>query len=155
LPAKRVSLRGQSIVPIKTDYEIMAAIDPLPENPTNSDLANGITQLHNCLEDLRLKNNKRLFAIERQMKTQSALTKDIRSNQKLIAQAFSITDKDGDVIKSRDKTVAMMTQREVIIKIVIATGSSLSAVFIIWKIIWTVYPFVWHALQALNHVVTR
>lgn len=126
----------------------MAAVTPLPRNPSNSDLAKGIEQLHECLEDHRENSKKNTETVKAEIDLVNAKLEGLAANQTTLLTALNIVHKDNEAaVKS--KPLALMGQGEAFVKL----GGALSAIFVIWKLIGIALPYAWAFLKALNNSV--
>jgi len=146
--------------------ETMAEPIALPIKPTNADLANALVQLHDCLEthkretiiniteikDVISNTNAELGKTNTKLETTNQNLKLLLSNQTMIVDAFKINKED---IKPLNKPIAMLPQHEVLFKLAVTMGASFSAILVIWKICWTIWPFVWAALIAIAKMAVK
>jgi len=126
---------------------------PLPDNPTISDIAQGLDQLHACLEEHRTFTAKNLLTLQNQSK------QSIR-NQKLIKKSVEeIKTTVGSLQTSfitedpKHKPFILMGQKEALFKMFITVAGAFGAITGCWKIIGFSLPFVWHFLIALNKFI--
>lgn len=123
---------------------------PLPENPTNGDLANGITQLHECLEEHRKFTAKNIRTVQNQ-------TRQSNKNQKLIKASVNDIKITVENLQTKfitedpkHKPFILMGQKEALFKVFLAVGAAMGAVSACWKFIGFSLPYGWHFLIALN-----
>ena len=110
-------------------------MDPLPQIcPTNKDLARGLNQVHDCLED-----HKRLT--EKNFKT---------------LRGEMTTIKDGLGLQPGQRpSVGTSTPWEAWRRTVFATTTAITSVAVIYKIGLTIGPGVWEAIKALLHAAAH
>ena len=151
----------------------MSAVRKLPENPTNKDLADSITDLHQCLDDYRAKALSDNIILSSQIKSVSdsvvgiadALPgirdnqEEMKATQSLIINAFNIRADDHEpqgkeARRTTGKPIALMSQREALTKGAVAFGSLGAAVFFGLKLIAILSPFVVGALVATYKAAT-
>lgn len=151
----------------------MSAVRKLPENPTNKDLADSITDLHQCLDDYRAKALSDNIILSSQIKSVSDDLKvvtdalpgikenqeDLKSTQSLIINAFNISATDHEPTdkaprRTTGKPIALMSQREALTKGAIAFGSLGAAVFFALKLFAILAPFLFGALLAMYKAAT-
>jgi len=134
------------------DKNKMAVMQPLPDKPTNTDLANGIQQLHACLEEHRETSAKLNLELKEEIsKLKDIDVKDLKNNQTTLLAAFKLVDTDKDQPKPHGKTLALMTPIEAFTKF----GGGLSALFLGWKLINLSWPFFIQWLEAINSMVVK
>lgn len=118
----------------------MAVVDPLPKNPTNEDLAKGIGQLHNCLEDHRSQSTNNFKVLD-------AKVGGLEVNQNTLLTAFKLAHDNGQTNSKGSKPLALMTQSEAIVKF----GAAIGAVLTLYKVGFVAWPFI---VQFLKAVIT-
>ena len=116
----------------------MAVVDPLPKNPTNEDLAKGIGQLHNCLEEHRNQSSSNFKVLD-------AKVGGLEVNQNTLLTAFKLAHDNGQVNVKGSKPLALMTQSEAIIKF----GAAIGAVLTLYKVGFVAWPFIMQFFKAV------
>lgn len=127
----------------------MADFKPLPEKPTNADLADGIVQLHECLELTR----KELTRSNREVRVQ--MDRLVDGQEEGIEERRKINDNIGTIkdalglFPQQRKPIATMSQMEFGVKLV-GIGTLIGGV---WKVLDALWPSIATGFVALRHVV--
>lgn len=127
----------------------MADFKPLPEKPTNADLAGGIVQLHECLELTRKELTRNSRDLRMQMdQIVGGQTEGVIERQRITANIGTIKDALG-LFPQQRKPIATMSQMEFGVKLV-GIGTLIGGV---WKILDALWPSIALGFVALRHVV--
>lgn len=108
--------------------EIKTKVDPLPANPTNADLAKGITQLtslniemHTCLENTHKTMMRNNTQVRGEIRKLVASNREGDGERKLIKDSIDNLNKAFGLVKNEKqrspKPVALMSQFEVAAKL--------------------------------------
>lgn len=133
----------------------MADFIPLPDKPTNADLAGGIEQLHNCFEAYKKIAVDANVVLSSQVKsvsdTQIATTQSINDYRVVVASKFdevngkidniasnNLKVKDALGVETKRKPIGLWSQSEVMWKGALGIGS----VFAVWKFAAFLLPFI-------------
>lgn len=135
----------------------MSEFKPLPENPTNTDLAFGIRQLHDCFEQYKQVAIDANLVLSSQIKSVSdnlevhrkSATEGIKQVddkvERILGEQSQVKTALG--VESKRKPVGLISQTRLIIAIVAATtaaGSVLRFAVFAWPYIWTFIKAWWH-----------
>lgn len=102
---------------------------PLPDHPTNADLARGQSDLHECLEEHREQTARNFAAMSQRLE--------------------AIGERVG--VGGRAKSIATMSPQGLIWRIV----GSLGAATLLYRIAWAAAPSAWRTIEAINGAILK
>jgi hypothetical protein len=135
----------------------MAAFKQLPPSPTNADLAFGLEQLHECLEEHITKTTPALKRLRAGQLSQATSMTKLRTSQNKTSESVSLIlaeqakVKDALGVETARKPVALLSQTRFMLTmfgIVGAVGGT-------WRFIEFSTPFVWAYVKALHLYIIR
>lgn len=116
-------------------------------NPTNADIVENLNNLHECVDDGKRATNKELKIHTRRMK---AIEEKVAGVESAVnTMSLKLGTKPGE----EHPTLATMPQWRALVSVAGATGGGLAGIFLFWKIVVTLGPFLLAAFWALNHMI--
>lgn len=113
-------------------------VEPVPETgATNDELARGVNQLHQCLEDEKRKTAKHRLNVNRSLR-------EIRTEQKRVAAALV-----GDAKRPK---LGTMTTFQWGWRAALSAGSGIGGVFVLYRIALALWPSALQAIHAINQL---